>query len=401
MSVSQPSNLLHVSIETFGPSSARQYFLAATTASRVLHFLDFQEKEETTEAASVFASDSPILSVCALPYSNMAATALTTMSGKLIIYEHNTGTVLSSRSDHTKYIPRIAVAPQRHPMAKVNLATAGWDRNVFFSRLPSPSMFQDPKLGEPIAELLLPTMPEAILYVRHPETDDLIFLLTRRDSTNLYYYSLPESHDHEPQLLGTQNLAPHSNAWIAFSPSSITICPTDPSLLAVATSSIPHMKLMIVRLLFPPVRPSQPSSPAVSSRLPDPTQASQARAELDVQNREEAAILINVSTLAPQTPYSTPQVVWRPDGSGVWVNGDDGAIRGGEAKTGKSVAVLKDGHEAGSKVRTLWAGSVRRTGPEGDGTEDEEILLSGGFDHKLLVWRYGDDGVMARSQEAH
>lgn len=58
--------------------------------------------------------------------------------------------------------------------------------------------------------------------------------------------------------------------------------------------------------------------------------------------------------MAPQTPYSTPQVVWRPDGAGVFVNGDDGVIRGLEARTGKVVTTLQGGHEVGSKIRTIW-----------------------------------------------
>ena len=79
--------------------------------------------------------------------------------------------------------------------------------------------------------------------------------------------------------------------------------------------------------------------------------------------------------MAPQTPYSTPAVAWRPDGSGVWVNGDDGAVRGIEASTGKVACTLR-GHEDGSKVRCLWAGRV-------DGVE---WMVSGGFDQRLIVW---------------
>ena len=85
--------------------------------------------------------------------------------------------------------------------------------------------------------------------------------------------------------------------------------------------------------------------------------------------------------MAPQTPYSTPQVCWRPDGSGVWVNGDDGVLRGVEAKTGKVVATLREGHEIGSKIRSAWAGMV-----EVD-EKEEEWVVSGGFDRRLVVWK--------------
>lgn len=115
------------------------------------------------------------------------------------------------------------------------------------------------------------------------------------------------------------------------------------------------------------------------------TQAAQARGVLAIQDREDAAILSNTNTLAPQTAYSTPQVCWRPDGSGLWVNGDDGVIRGVEASTGKVVATLRNGHELGSKIRTIWAGWVKVD------EKQEEWIVSGGFDRKLIVWRNGDD----------
>jgi hypothetical protein len=146
--------------------------------------------------------------------------------------------------------------------------------------------------------------------------------------------------------------------------------PSDPSLVALATSHLPHMKLIIVRLLFPGVE----AQAALGG-----TQASQARTALALQDKEDTAIRLQVSTLAPQTPYSTPVVVWRPDGSGVWVNGDDGVVRGIEVKTGKVVTMLK-GHEAGTKVRTLWAGEVV------DGDTHREVLVSGGFDKRVFIW---------------
>ena len=69
----------------------------------------------------------------------------------------------------------------------------------------------------------------------------------------------------------------------------------------------------------------------------------------------------------------------------MWVNGDDGAIRGVEASTGKVVCTLLGGHALGSKVRCLWAGRIAAGGDE-DG-EGEEWLVSGGFDQKLIVWK--------------
>jgi hypothetical protein len=142
------------------------------------------------------------------------------------------------------------------------------------------------------------------------------------------------------------------------------------------------MKVMIVRLLFP----TADENNATSTSEDQMTQASQAMASLAIQNREDAAILVQANTFAPQTAYSTPQLAWRPAGSGVWVNGDDGVVRGVETMTGKVVALLKGGHETGCKVRTVWSGYV--SVPQvGGAAVREEWVISGGFDKRLIVWK--------------
>lgn len=304
------------------------------------------------------------------------------MSGQTVLSDHQ-GQVLYKRRDHAKYVVQASV-DQGADTSWV--ATAGWDAQVHLYKLDTASQ----KLESPSATISLPTNPESLLFVKHPETNESILILTRRDSTFLYYYSVSS----DPQLLGRQNLAPHSNAWIAFTPSAIALSPTDPTLLAIATSAVPHMKLIIVRLMLPcSTSPATetlqplPNTIVRSSLLDDaadptqPTQASQARAALALQDKEAAAILIHCTTLSPQTPYSTPALAWRPDGSGVWVNSDDGAVRGIEARSGKIVSTLK-GHEPGSKIRCLCAGMV-----EGEDGVMEEWLVSGGFDQQLIVWR--------------
>lgn len=65
----------------------------------------------------------------------------------------------------------------------------------------------------------------------------------------------------------------------------------------------------------------------------------------------------------------------------MWVNGDDGVLRGIEAKTGKIIATLTNGHEVGSKIRSIWAGLV-----DIDGVK-EEWVISGGFDKRLVIWK--------------
>ncbi|KAK8160618.1 WD40-repeat-containing domain protein [Phyllosticta citrichinensis] len=388
------SNILNTSVENtaFGDESPAP-FVMASTADRRLHVLSSENDHFNVHRSLTHVQDSPILA-----YDLIAGRYLLTssMSGKLVLYDSKGELVLDERKDHTKYAVRIVSRGQANGTW---VATAGWDAKIFLYYLRQ-SNESTLRLEAPIATLVLPTNPEDMIFIEHPETAKPLLLLTRRDSTFFHYYSLPDaaggSADLERpvtlQFLGKQNLAPTSNSWIAFTPSSIALSPTDPSLLAVATSAVPHMKLIICRLLVPPAAANRPgsstevsgeTSDAVSSRgeFATLTQASQAREALAMQERESAAILVQCSTLAPQTPYSTPSLAWRPDGSGVWVNGDDGVVRGLEAHTGKIVKTLK-GHEPGSKIRCLWAGKVAST----DGGE-QEWLLSGGFDQRLILWR--------------
>jgi WD40 repeat protein len=328
------------------------------------------------------------------------------MSGRLVLHgprSHTAGTdveVLALRHDHLKYA--VQVSATNDTGSDWIIATAGWDQRVHIYSTPdldapgSQLAAPDELLRDPAVTIALLSNPESFVFVRHPDSNALHLVLSRRDSTHLYYYHIDRNPSENRSLTvreaGKQNLAPHANAWIAFSPSCLALSPTDPSLLAVATSHLPHMKLIVVRLLFPDSKNAQSSLDP--REPPQATQASQARAALAISDREDAAISLHVSTMAPQTPYSTPQVVWRPDGSGVWVSGDDGVVRGVEVMAGKVVAQLK-GHDAGTKVRSLWAGmmSVSDDTSEGaeegvaEGRKEEEWLVSGGFDKKVIVWK--------------
>lgn len=327
---------------------------------------------------------------------------MTNMSGRLTLVHGSR--ILDSRKDHSKYAVKVVAYEElgeAHSSPHFWVATAGWDATVYLYRIDIPNGEEAPVIGEPVASIKLTTNPESLAFVRHVDTNELILLVSRRDSTYIYYYQVTPSPKEtgglnqsetdanrslptpECHLLGQQNLAPHSNAWVAFSPAHMALSPHDPGLLAVATSTLPHMKVIIVRLLFPSTGSLVASN--VSEDVPV-TQASQALEALALQNHEDAAILVQANTFAPQTAYSTPQVTWRPDGSGVWVNGDDGVIRGIETKTGKVVATLKNGHEPGYKVRTIWAGYVD-VQIEGENTGQEEWVISGGFDKRLISWK--------------
>ncbi|KOS48063.1 hypothetical protein ACN38_g998 [Penicillium nordicum] len=370
-----------------------QSYIVSTGADKQVHLLDTAEGNTAIKSFSNL-SNSPVLSFTSILQGRYIL--MTNMSGQLLL-QHGSQT-LDSRKDHAKYVVTVVAYEDKADPSKWWVATAGWDECVFLYCLNIPDEADAPalKIGEPVARIKLVSNPESLLFVPHVDTDELLLLVSRRDSTCIYYYQVeaaleetdtPRENDggdakkspREARLLGQQNLAPHSNAWVTFSPAHMVLSPHDPGLLAVATSTLPSMKVIIVRLLFPAVK--------TASALEDPvTQTSQALATLELQNREDAAILVQANTFAPQTDYSTPRVAWRPNGSGVWVNGDDGVVRGIETKTGKVIATLKGGHEPGFKVRSVWSGYVAVPQTEGDRVW-EEWVISGGFDKRLVVWK--------------
>jgi WD40 repeat protein len=367
-SLPSSSNILSATVEQVIVDGNLKDVVFATTADRRINVLDTPSCTLRSSATGI--QDSPVLFCLALREKYMV---FASMSGQIVIADL-AGNIIEKRRDHAKYVVNVKVFENAD---KPLLATAAWDNKINIYSLPTSG---PPTLGDPIATINLPSKPESILFLQHPESQQPVLLISRTDSTHLYYYTT----ETEPRLLGRQNLAPHSNAWVAFTPSALAICPTDSSLLACATSAMPSMKLLIARMLIPPWDVETASAPPTVLRTsllddnPDATetQASQARVALALADKEDAAILIHCTTLSPQSAYSTPAVAWRPNGSGVWVNGDDGCIRGIEAVSGKIIATLK-GHEPGSKVRCLWAGNVN----------GHEWLVSGGFDQKLIVWK--------------
>ncbi|KAJ5186976.1 hypothetical protein N7449_009970 [Penicillium cf. viridicatum] len=398
------SNILAASVEQWqdprgdadeaaADAASAQSYIVSTGADKQVHLLDTAEGNTAIRSFSSL-SNSPVLSFTSILQGRYIL--MTNMSGQLLL-QHGSQT-LDSRNDHAKYAVNVVAYEDKADPSKWWVATAGWDECVFLYCLNIPDEANAPalKIGEPVTRIKLVSNPQSLLFVPHVDTNELLLLVSRRDSTYIYYYQVeaaleeadtPRQNDgadaekssREARLLGQQNLAPHSNAWVAFSPAHMVLSPHDPGLLAVATSTLPNMKVIIVRLLFPAVK--------TASALEDPvTQASQALATLELQNREDAAILVQANTFAPQTDYSTPQVAWRPNGSGVWVNGDDGVVRGIETKTGKVIATLKGGHEPGFKVRSVWSGYVAVPQTEGDPVW-EEWVISGGFDKKLVVWK--------------
>jgi hypothetical protein len=313
------------------------------------------------------------------------------MDGSVAIHDMETFKSLASVKAHGNYAVQVI---STWDGTNLLIATAGWDKKL---SIHCPEFLGDGSYATfPQSFLSIPTRAnvQSLLFARHPDTDALYLIYTIRDSIHLHYLHLTPSpaspttsttstsFPYTATPSGTQSLAPHQHStWTSFTPSFITSHPTDPTLIAIATSHTPTMKLIIVRLLFP--------SPPGPSPSPRPThQAATPLPHSSHMTKDELAIKLVVSTSAPQNDYSTPRCAWRPDGSGVWVSGDDGVVRGIDAETGKVVSQLKGGHEMGTKIRGLWAGMLgRRGGSSGEGAEKErEVCISAGFDRRVLVW---------------
>lgn len=135
-----------------------------------------------------------------------------------------------------------------------------------------------------------------------------------------------------------------------FSPHSIRILnTTGVPLIAVATSHEPYMRLIVVSLKDIEAIKEQDVTPTLLNQM-----------------------LLNISTLSPQDKFSQPLIEWRPDGSGIWVAGDDGVIRGIDLTT-KAVTVELREHKHRIKSLSIgWNG-------------DDEALFSSDSDLKSIV----------------
>ncbi|RVD87787.1 uncharacterized protein DFL_001997 [Arthrobotrys flagrans] len=277
------------------------------------------------------------------------------------------GDILDRWTGHTKYIVKIAVSEaveSQDGKGEIRyLAAASYDKSLSVHKLHLPKSSSD--TASPRLEFLQTikfeqTVEDVIFTKDHRDSvqeppSALLLIATIRDSPYIHIWSIPsKTPPATPQFTFTSKnpLNATSTTWLTYTPTSLTPHPHHPHLLAMITSSIPTPKVIIYNL---------------STFTAD----------------KEFTVPVELSA------YSTGIVAWRGDtaASGLWINGDDGVVKGVEIKSGKVKAELK-GHN-GRKVRCLAAGAVMEE------DEEEELMISGGFDGGLNVWRIGDDASVS------
>ncbi|KAF3910021.1 hypothetical protein AA313_de0206437 [Arthrobotrys entomopaga] len=383
--LSTASNILSLTLTSLSIDDSPEQVIISTTSDKALRIYSAKQPHNLLRTIKGLHTG-PIL--CVLPIAQRWL--ITASMSRDITISDVKGNVLHSWEGHGKYIVKLAISEplQGSPEGEEvrYIAAASYDKSLSVHRLRIPrplsptSAEEEDETEEKRDRLKIPSL-ELLQMLKFPDiVEDVIFskdysdspnftktllVATIRDSAYLHIYtssntvSAPSSSSSSTSdppftFLSKTPLNATSTTWLTYTPTSLSPHPHHSHLLALITSSLPVPKIIIYNLQTFTVE-------------------------------KEFAVSINLSA------YSAGIVTWRGDAnaSGVWVNGDDGVVKGVEVKSGKVMVELK-GHD-GRKVRCLAAGVVNKHGNGGeDEGEGEEVMISGGFDGGLKVWRLGD-----------
>lgn len=211
----------------------------------------------------------------------------------------------------------------------------------------------------------------------------------------------------------------NTSTFVTFTPMALDICPDGSNRFVVATSHAPYMRLVVGKIGLEEQQGNNPALSGESARSGAPgltgmslinsfnsldkgtetSNDSTTTKETENENGEKrypygTLILHNILAHAPQDQYSMPKIKWSRSGTGVWVSGDDGLIRGIEVETGKLAvefggpnSVDEDGSDEESplgkkhsdKIRDLDVGYIPSSG-QGTG---QDIIVTGGVDKRV------------------
>ncbi|ODV78601.1 uncharacterized protein CANTADRAFT_26638 [Suhomyces tanzawaensis NRRL Y-17324] len=254
------------------------------------------------------------------------------MDGKFHLFHYDADVELEKVSSIQGHKRLVVDARNIRVGEKEYVVSLGWDFML--------KVFEVTNQIVPVAELKLTSQGTCFDVVNYK--GDTVIVLGKHESTLLEVIRLNvDAKQLVPQYKISLNDAEFTQ--YGFSPMAVAIDTTTMPvpLVVVGTSHEPYMRLIVVSL-----------------------------AEYGVaKDIARNQILKNVNSMSPQDKYSQALVVFR--GSGVWVAGDDGVLRGIDLKHGKVVAE-HGGHNG--KIKHLQAA----TGG----------LVSCGTDKVVKVWRY-------------
>ncbi|OBA24063.1 hypothetical protein METBIDRAFT_30409 [Metschnikowia bicuspidata var. bicuspidata NRRL YB-4993] len=243
---------------------------------------------------------------------------------------------LSETQIHPRLVTDIKVVTWH---GETYVVSMGWDFHVKVHVVDKSDGFKLKPVGTPYKLANQGSCLDAVVY-----ENKLYVLVCKREITLMDVLCLNEKEAFYLDCRLALNDAEFSAS--GFSPMCVKIfqenevaCP----LVAVGTSHEPHMRVIVVLL----------------------REVGQKDDLFILRNQ----ILCNLNTYSPQDKYSDAQIQWRYDGSGVWIIGDDGVIRGLDVFD-KSVDVKLHGHDGRIKCGAFYGDKV----------------LSCGTDRKVIEW---------------
>lgn len=243
--------------------------------------------------------------------------------------------VLSQKQIHPRLVTDMTVVTWH---GKLHLVSMGWDFLVKVHEVDESGTKLTP-VGLPFK---LTNQGSCLDAVVHKEK--LYVLVCKREITLMDVLCIDEKKEMYLDCRMALNDAEFSAS--GFTPMSVKIFTgTEESvpLVAVGTSHEPHMRVIIVLMQG----------------------VGQNDSQLILRNQ----ILCNLNTSSPQDKFSDAEIQWRYDGSGIWVIGDDGIIRGLDL-VNKSTDVKLEGHEGRIKCVAFY----------------DDKIVSCGTDRKVIEW---------------
>lgn len=322
-------NELIISTDFFN-SNGKAYLIGGTSGKSLVVF-DLETGKKVVEIKDVIGKVVIRRIVVSSQYVLLCG-----MNGKVYVgsfsNEMDSFDILFEEQIHARLITDVSVVLWKN---EDHLVTMGWDFLVKVWKITSYGLQQ---LGEPYKLASQGTCFDVCTY-----NDVLYVAVGKNEITLMDVLRMDGSY----QLCLDCRIALNDAEFSAsgFTPMCIKILNQEGiPLVAVGTSHEPYMRVVIVTLKD------------VGS---------------DAADIKRNQIIANINTMSPQDKYSQANIAWRYDGSGLWIMGEDGCIRGLDISK-QTVAVELKEHEGRIKSSTTF----------------EDVIVTCGTDKQILKWSH-------------